>query len=94
MVFSPELSFIVVIMALPGGTRRLYGPLLCRELFGNLSRIRQTGIGVLLVEQNAKQSLAMADRGYLIENGRIIGEGQADTLLNDPAVQKAYPGAG
>ncbi|WP_269584019.1 ABC transporter ATP-binding protein [Roseibium sp. Sym1] len=69
-------------------------PLLCRELFGNLSRIRQTGIGVLLVEQNAKQSLAMADRGYLIENGRITGEGPADTLLNDPAVQKAYLGAG
>ncbi|MCK7615536.1 ABC transporter ATP-binding protein [Roseibium sediminicola] len=67
-------------------------PLLCRDLFENLSKIRETGIGVLLVEQNAKQSLAMADRGYLIENGRITGEGQADALLSDPAVQKAYLG--
>jgi len=69
-------------------------PLLCRELFDNLSRIRETGIGVLLVEQNARQSLAMADRGYLIENGRITGEGRADALLSDPAVQKAYLGGG
>lgn len=67
-------------------------PLLCRDLFDNLSKIRETGIGVLLVEQNAKQSLAMANRGYLIENGWITGEGQAEALLNDPAVRKAYLG--
>lgn len=68
-------------------------PLMCGELFGALGRIRQTGIGVLLVEQNAKRSLAIADRGYLIENGRIVGQGGASALQNDPAVQRAYLGA-
>ncbi len=67
-------------------------PLLCTELFGNLSHIRETGTGVLLVEQNAKQSLAIADRGYLIENGSITGENAAQALLNDPAVQATYLG--
>lgn len=67
-------------------------PLLCSELFKNLALIRQTGMGVLLVEQNAKQSLAIADRGYLIENGEITGENTAEALSNDPAVQAAYLG--
>ncbi|MCR9280544.1 ABC transporter ATP-binding protein [Roseibium sp. RP-7] len=69
-------------------------PLLSGELFENLSRIRETGIGVLLVEQNAKRSLAIADRGYLIENGLITGADTASALLSDPAVQKAYLGSG
>lgn len=67
-------------------------PLLCQELFQNLARIRDTGMGVLLVEQNAKQSLAIADRGYLIENGSIIGQDTAVNMLNDPKVQEAYLG--
>lgn len=67
-------------------------PLLCKELFQNLKRVRDTGLGILLVEQNAKQSLAIADRGYLIENSRIIGENTAENLTNDPAVQAAYLG--
>ncbi|MEM9107351.1 MAG: ATP-binding cassette domain-containing protein, partial [Pseudomonadota bacterium] len=67
-------------------------PLLCKELFANLRRVRETGIGVLMVEQNAKQSLAIADRGYLIENGSVVGENEAQLMLNDPAVQAAYLG--
>ncbi len=67
-------------------------PLLCKELFQNLAKISATGLGVLLVEQNAKQSLAIADRGYLLENGEITGQDNAKTLLNDPAVQAAYLG--
>lgn len=67
-------------------------PLMCGELFGALASIRQAGIGVLLVEQNAKRSLAVADRGYLLENGRIVGQGTAASLQNDPAVQRAYLG--
>jgi branched-chain amino acid transport system ATP-binding protein len=67
-------------------------PLMCGELFGALTSIRQAGIGVLLVEQNAKRSLAIADRGYLLENGRIVGQGTAASLQNDPAVQRAYLG--
>ena len=69
-------------------------PLLCTELFQALGRIRETGVGVLLVEQNAKQSLKIADRGYLIESGRIVGSGSAAALRDDPAVQRAYLGAG
>ncbi|MBV6488230.1 MAG: aldehyde dehydrogenase family protein [Pseudorhodoplanes sp.] len=67
-------------------------PIMCTELFTALARIRERGVGVLLVEQNAKQSLKIADRGYLIESGRIVGEGSAAVLRNDPAVQRAYLG--
>jgi len=69
-------------------------PLLCKELFANLRQVKDLGIGVLLVEQNAKQSLAIADRGYLLENTRITHEDAAARLMNDPAVQKAYLGGG
>ncbi len=68
-------------------------PLMCKELFSALGRIRTLGVGVLLVEQNAKQSLAIADRGYLIETGRLVGEGPARQLQDDPAVRRAYLGA-
>jgi branched-chain amino acid transport system ATP-binding protein len=67
-------------------------PLLCTELFRSLREIGETGVGILLVEQNARLSLAIADRAYLLENGHIVGEGRAATLANDPAVQKAYLG--
>jgi branched-chain amino acid transport system ATP-binding protein len=69
-------------------------PLLCKELFQNLKKVRELGIGILLVEQNAKQSLAIADRGYLLENAHIVHEDSAAALRNDPAVQAAYLGAG
>lgn len=69
-------------------------PLLCKELFQNLAQVKSLGIGVLLVEQNAKQSLAIADRGYLLENTRITHEDTAQRLASDPAVQTAYLGAG
>jgi len=67
-------------------------PILCSELFKALAEVRKTGVGILLVEQNARQGLAIADRGYLLENGRIVGEGTAASLAQDPAVQKAYLG--
>ena len=67
-------------------------PLMTSELFKALAQVRQEKLSILLVEQNAKRSLALADRGYLIENGRIVGQGPAADLRNDPAVQKAYLG--
>ena len=67
-------------------------PLLSKELFQALGSIRETGLGVLVVEQNAKLSLAIADRGYLIENGHIVGADDAASLAADPAVQAAYLG--
>jgi branched-chain amino acid transport system ATP-binding protein len=69
-------------------------PLLCKDLFQSLKVVRQAGLGILLVEQNAKQSLRIADRGYLLENGRIVHEDKAEALMKDPAVQKAYLGGG
>lgn len=67
-------------------------PLLCKDLFQSLLAVKKAGLGVLLVEQNAKQSLRIADRGYLLENGAIVHEDSADALSRDPAVQKAYLG--
>ncbi len=67
-------------------------PVLCKELFRTLARIREKGVGVFLVEQNAKQSLAIADRGYLLENGQVTGSDMAGALLKDEQVQKAYLG--
>jgi branched-chain amino acid transport system ATP-binding protein len=69
-------------------------PIMCTELFGALASIRSTGVGILLVEQNARQSLKVADRGYLIESGRIVGSGTGAALKEDPAVQRAYLGTG
>ncbi len=67
-------------------------PLLASEVFKTLTAVRETGLGILLVEQNARQSLGIADRGYLIETGRITAEDTARNLLNDPAVHQAYLG--
>jgi branched-chain amino acid transport system ATP-binding protein len=67
-------------------------PRLCGELFRNLQAVRASGVGILLVEQNARLSLAIADRAYLLENGRIVGQGPARAMLDDPAVQAAYLG--
>ena len=67
-------------------------PVLTKELFRSLARIAETGVGILLVEQNARQSLKIASRGYLIENGAITGEDTADNLRHNPAVINAYLG--
>ncbi len=67
-------------------------PLMTGELFKALAQVRQQELGILLVEQNAKRSLALADRGYLIENGHIVGQGTSAELRHDPAVQQAYLG--
>ena len=67
-------------------------PLLTKELFQALRRVRASGLGILLVEQNVRASLAIADRGYIIENGRIAGEGRAAALADDAAVQHAFLG--
>jgi branched-chain amino acid transport system ATP-binding protein len=68
-------------------------PLLCGELFRSLAGIKNDGVGIFLVEQNAKQGLAIADRGYLLDNGRIVGADRADALAKDENVKRAYLGA-
>ncbi|MGZ5805208.1 MAG: ABC transporter ATP-binding protein [Xanthobacteraceae bacterium] len=67
-------------------------PLLCRDLFRSLTRIKDTGVGIFLVEQNAKLSLAISDRGYLLDNGHIVGANTAEALSNNETVRKAYLG--
>jgi branched-chain amino acid transport system ATP-binding protein len=67
-------------------------PLVTVELFRALRRIRDSGVSILLVEQNARRSLAIADRGYLLEIGRVAGTGPASDLLQDASVQAAYLG--
>ncbi|MBN8943776.1 MAG: aldehyde dehydrogenase family protein [Rhizobiales bacterium] len=68
-------------------------PLMTSELFKALDQVRRAGMAILLVEQNARKSLKLADRAYLIANGRIVGEGPADRLAEDPKVAAAYLGA-
>lgn len=67
-------------------------PLMVSELFKVLERVCQTGVTILMVEQNARRSLKLSHRGYLIEQGRIVGSGSASELLNDETVRKAYLG--
>jgi len=67
-------------------------PLLSREVFRALAQIRTSGLSVLLVEQNARASLDIADRVYLIESGRNAGSGLASAMKNDPEIQRAYLG--
>ena len=67
-------------------------PLLSREVFRALTQIRSGGVSVLLVEQNARASLDIADRVYLIESGRNAGTGSAAEMKNNPDIQRAYLG--
>lgn len=67
-------------------------PILVEEVFDIIESIRKGGTTVLLVEQNAKKALSIADRGYVLETGNIVLEGSASSLLNDESVKKAYLG--
>lgn len=69
-------------------------PRLSGELFRTLAHIRDTGVGILLVEQNAKRSLAIADRGYLLDNGHIVRSDTAAALSANEMVKMAYLGGG
>ncbi|MCI5191127.1 MAG: ATP-binding cassette domain-containing protein, partial [Candidatus Electrothrix sp. AS4_5] len=68
-------------------------PLLMLDMFASLKEINRTGTTILLVEQNARLALKFAQRGYVLENGKLVLEGKAEDLLDDPAVKKAYLGA-
>ena len=67
-------------------------PLMVREIFSLIERIRDMGTSVLLVEQNARMALRISDRGYVIETGSIAVEGRSSELLASPTVQKVYLG--
>lgn len=67
-------------------------PIFVNEIFDIIKSVSAGGTTVLLVEQNAKKALSIADRGYVLETGRIVLEGNAQDLLNDESVKKAYLG--
>jgi branched-chain amino acid transport system ATP-binding protein len=67
-------------------------PILVQEIFNVVKRIRDEGTTVLLVEQNVRQTLAIADRAYVLETGRVEMQGSGQDLLRDPHVKAAYLG--
>ena len=68
-------------------------PKLVKEIFSIIRKLHEQGITILLVEQNARMALSIADRAYVLETGRITMEGDAKELLNNEQVRKAYLGA-
>lgn len=70
-------------------------PLLVEEIFNIVQRVNQEeGVTILLVEQNARAALSIAQHGYILENGRIVMDGSSESLLNNPDVQEFYLGLG
>ncbi|MBU3057015.1 ABC transporter ATP-binding protein [Pseudomonas indica] len=67
-------------------------PIIIQQIFDIIEQLRKDGVTVFLVEQNANQALKLADRGYVLENGRIVMQGSGEALLNDPKVRDAYLG--
>ncbi len=67
-------------------------PIFVNEIFDIIKEVSSGGTTVLLVEQNAKKALSIADRAYVLETGKIVLEGKAEDLLNDDSIKKAYLG--
>lgn len=67
-------------------------PIMVNEIFSIIESVSKTGTTVLLVEQNAKKALAIADRAYVLETGTIVKGGKAEDMLNDDSIKKAYLG--
>jgi len=95
-----EQQMLAIARALMSGPKLLMldepslglAPLLVRTIFEVIATIRQRGTTVLLVEQNARQALAIADRGYVLETGELRFSGTGRELLDNPAVVEAYLG--
>jgi branched-chain amino acid transport system ATP-binding protein len=67
-------------------------PILVEHMFETIGKINKQGITILLVEQNVQASLELAHRAYLLENGRIVGEGKGQDLLSFESVRSSYLG--
>lgn len=67
-------------------------PILVEQIFEIIANLHKAGTTILLVEQNAQAALSIADRGYVLETGRIVTSGKGSELLNSPAIKKAYLG--
>ena len=68
-------------------------PILVDQIFGIIKELHESGVTILLVEQNAQMALSVANRAYVMETGRITMEGDADELMHDDNVRKAYLGS-
>ena len=69
-------------------------PIIVEQIFDIIQEINHQGVSILLVEQNAQMALSVADRGYVFETGKIVLDGDADDLLENPMVKEAYLGGG
>lgn len=69
-------------------------PKIVKNIFAVIEQINASGVSILLVEQNVKAALELSNRAYIIENGRVSGQGQSKLLLDDPQVKNAYLGTG
>jgi branched-chain amino acid transport system ATP-binding protein len=95
-----EQQMLAIARALMAGPKLLMmdepsmglAPLIVKDIFHVIVKLRKEGNTVLLVEQNAKAALSIADRGYVLETGRIILQGPAEDLLSNKDVQRAYLG--
>jgi len=67
-------------------------PILTGQVFRSFEQLGREGMTILLLEQNVRNALAMCNRGYVLENGRIVQEGPSKELMHDPRIQKAYLG--
>ena len=67
-------------------------PLFVTEIFKIITEVNKQGVTILLVEQNAKKALSIANRAYVLETGKIVNEGEARALLDDESIKKAYLG--
>ena len=67
-------------------------PIIIQQIFDIIEQLRKDGVTVFLVEQNANQALKIADRAYVLENGRVVMQGTGEQLLTDPKVREAYLG--
>ncbi len=93
-----EQQMLAVGRALMGKPRLLMldepslglAPILVEEVFEVIQRIRESGVTVLLVEQNAKKALEISDRGYVLQKGQIIFQGPSKELLNSKEIKEAY----
>jgi branched-chain amino acid transport system ATP-binding protein len=95
-----EQQMLAIGRALMSGPRLLMmdepsmgiAPLVVRTIFRTVRRLREEGVTILLVEQNARASMAVADRGYVLETGQIVLDGTAAELMDNTDVQRAYLG--
>ena len=67
-------------------------PIVMDELFQHIQRVKETNVGIIMVEQNAKQALSISDRGYVLVTGQNKFEGSGDELLKDPEVRRSFLG--